>query len=197
MSDVEAVNKLVESCQRGDMSAFAALFRRYQDRIYDLACTILRDEAEAEDLVQDVFVRVFERIDTYKGAASFETWLVTIAVNKCRDRMRRRKLRRALSLDDLTPSRLARILSSSDDPQTILDQNELHSSLWTSVMNMDERFSLPLILRYRYGLSCGEVAEVLGCAIGTVYSRLSDARRQLRQMKSEQREESLALSESS
>jgi RNA polymerase sigma-70 factor (ECF subfamily) len=89
MSDVEAaatIEALVQRCRQGDLCAFTTLFARFQDRLYDLAWAILQDEAEAEDAVQDTLLRVFERIGRYRGASSFETWLVAVTVNVCRDR---------------------------------------------------------------------------------------------------------------
>lgn len=175
------VRALVQRCRAGDLHAFATLFERFQDRLYDLACAILRDEAEAEDAVQDTFLRIFERIDRYRGTSSFETWLVAVAVNICRDRLRRRKVRRALSLEWLGP-----VAGRSKDPAEAVQQQEHRRSLWDTVSCLDERYRLPLILRYHYGLPCGEVAEVLGLTTGTIYVRLSEGRRLLRQILLEQ-----------
>ena len=186
MPDVEAVETtidvIVRGCQQGDLSAFAALFDRFQNRIYDLACTILQDEAEAEDAVQDTFLRVFQRIADYRGESSLETWLIAIAVNVCRDRLRRQKVRRALSLEQLAPRWLARVLGLGDDPATTFERWERRHSLWATVDRLEDRLRLPLILRYRYGLTCGEVADVLSLATGTIYGQLGEGRRRLRQM---------------
>jgi RNA polymerase sigma-70 factor (ECF subfamily) len=175
------VRDLVQRCRAGDLHAFAALFERFQDRLYDLAWAILRDDSEAEDAVQDTFLRLFERIDRYRGASSFETWLVAVTVNVCRDRLRRRKVRRAVSLEWLGP-----VAGSSKNPAEAVQQQEHRSSLWDTVGCLDERYRLPLILRYHYGLPCGEVAAALGLTTGTIYVRLSEGRRRLRQMLLEQ-----------
>lgn len=185
MADIgtdQGIETIVQSCRQGDLAAFAALFTRFQDRVYDLACAILHDEVEAEDAVQDTFLRAFEHIDDFRGDSSFETWLVAIAVNRCRDRLRRRKRRRALPLEDVAPRWLARVLGRSQDPETALEWRERQSSLWETVDRLDDRLRLPLILRYHYGLRCDEVALVLGLTTGTVYVQLSEGRRRLRQM---------------
>jgi RNA polymerase sigma factor (sigma-70 family) len=104
------VSTWVCRCQAGDLEAFSALFKEYQQRVYSLAATILKDEAAADDVVQETFLAMFVKIGSYSGASSFETWLVAITVNCCRDRLRRRKVRRALSLDRLNPELLARFL---------------------------------------------------------------------------------------
>ncbi len=181
MPDAKVVEKIVQDCQTGDLAAFATLFTYFQDRIYDLACTILHDESEAEDALQDVFIRVFERINSYQAKSSFETWLVSITVNHCRDRLRRRKVRQALSLENLAPRWLARILGQGQSPEATLEWRERQQSLWEMVDSLGDRLRLPLILRYYYGLRCGEVAQVLGLTTGTVYGQLSEGRSRLRE----------------
>ena len=180
------IEGLIQRCRQGDLCAFTALFERFQDRLYDLACAILHDGAEAEDAVQDTFLRVFQHIDRFQGDSSFETWLVAVAVNVCRDRLRRRKRRRALSLDRLAPGRvprwLARAFDGGEDLAAVVQRQEQRSGLWAMVDRLDDRHRLPLILRYGYGLSSDEVAEVLGLRTGTVYVYLSRGRQQLRAM---------------
>jgi len=185
MADVgtdRVIDTIVQSCQQGDLSAFATLFTLFQDRVYDLACSILNDEAEAEDAVQDTFLRAFEAMADFRGESSFETWLVAIAVNRCRDRLRRRKARRTLPLESLAPRWLARVLGLGRNPEAVLEWREGRASLWAMVDRLDDRLRLPLILRYHYGLRCDEVAHVLGLTTGTVYGQLSEGRHRLRHM---------------
>jgi DNA-directed RNA polymerase specialized sigma24 family protein len=75
-------------CRHGDPEAFARLFDYFEDDVYDLACVILRDPHDAQDVVQETFIRVLERLDSYRGEAAFQTWLTAIAVNCCRDLLR-------------------------------------------------------------------------------------------------------------
>jgi RNA polymerase sigma-70 factor, ECF subfamily len=173
--------KWIARCQQGDLHAFARLFDHFQDRVYDLAFAILQDHADAEDVLQDTFLRVFEKIDSFRGGSRFETWLVAIAVNACRDRLRRRRLRRFIPLAQLSPRRLAQLLGFGRDPAAVVAGRQEQESLWDLVDELDDRLRLPLILRYYYGLSCAEVAEALGLTTGTVYGQLSDGRRYLRQ----------------
>jgi len=180
------IETIVQRCQQGDLAAFATLFTRFQHRIYDLACAILHDEVDAEDTVQDTFLRAFERIADFRGESSFETWLVAIAVNRCRDRLRRRRARRTLPLESLKPPWLARLLGLGQDPEAVLEWREGRASLWAMVDRLDDRLRLPLILRYHYGLRCDEVARVLDLTTGTVYGQLSEGRRLLRQVLQEE-----------
>jgi DNA-directed RNA polymerase specialized sigma24 family protein len=122
--------KWIARCQQGDLHAFARLFDHFQDRVYDLAFAILQDHADAEDVLQDTFLRVFEKIDSFRGGARFETWLVAIAVNACRDRMRRRRLRRFILLAQLSPRRLARLLGFGRDPAGVVAGRLEQESLW-------------------------------------------------------------------
>lgn len=173
MSELE---KLVQHCQQGELAAFTSLFRRYEARIYRLAVAILQDEQDAEDAVQDACLRVFERIKHYRAESSFETWLTAVVVNVCRDRLRRRQVRHALSFDQFHGQ-----ASSGDLAETVAGELR-RQTLWSLVDRLQEKYRLPIILHYYQGLSCGEVAEVLALHTTTVYSRLNTARIQLRAM---------------
>ena len=170
------LDELVQRCQRGELAAFTELFRRYEARIYRLAVTILRHERDAEDAVQDVCLRVFERIKRYRAESSFDTWLTAVIVNVCRDRLRRQKVRRALPLGWLLGQ-----ASDENVVETVADRLQ-RQTLWALVDRLEEKYRLPVILHYHEGLSCGEVAHVLALRTTTVYSRLNTARVQLRAM---------------
>jgi RNA polymerase sigma-70 factor, ECF subfamily len=173
-------------CRQGDTAAFDYLMNRYQDRIYDLACVILRDEQEAKDVVQETFLRAYQRLDGYRGEASLETWLVAIAANYCRDLLRRRRARQTLSLETLTPRWLRRLAGRNPQPEAEAARNQQRREIWALVDELDERLRLVLILRYRYELSCAEIGEALGIATTTVYGRLTEARRRLSDLMEEE-----------
>ncbi|MGD9099748.1 MAG: RNA polymerase sigma factor [Anaerolineae bacterium] len=174
------LEELVRRCQQGELAAFSKLFQGYQARVYRLAVAILRDEQDAEDAVQDVFVRVFERIRDYRGDSAFTTWLTAIVVNCCCDKLRRRKVRRALALDRL------RGRASDQDLNEVVTRRQQRQTLWALVDRLDEKHRLPVILHYHEGLSCDEVARALNLRTSTVYSRLNTARVRLRAMLREQ-----------
>ncbi|MCB8965532.1 MAG: RNA polymerase sigma factor [Chloroflexota bacterium] len=177
MSDIDS---LVQRCQQGELAAFTELFHLYEGQVYRLAVTILRQEQDAEDAVQDVFLRVFERIKSYEGQSSFKTWLTSIVVNTCRDKLRRQKVRHALSLDWL------RGKAAAHDVVEEVSQRQQQQQVWAMVNQLDEKYRLPLILHYVERLSCDEVATVLQIPTSTVYSRLNTARIKLRQLHQEQ-----------
>lgn len=181
------LDELVRRCQQGELVAFTDLFRRYESQVYRLAVTILRDEQDAEDAMQDTFLRVFERIKSFRGESSFKTWLTAVAVNRCRDKLRRR----ALSLE--------RLRGRADRDETDLSEavaaRQQRQTLWSLVDRLDEKHRLPVILHYHADLSCGEVARVLGLRVSTVYSRLNTARQRLRAMLREQEKTELGSRE--
>lgn len=174
-------DELVRRCQQGDLRAFADLVEQYQDRLFDLAWTILQEREAAKDAVQETFLTVFQKIEGFRGEAALETWLVAITVNQCRSRLRRQKARRLLSLEGLSP-RLFRAGKQGADPVAIVDQQMQRQALWQLVNRLDDRLRLPILLHYRYGLSGDEIASVLSVTKSTVYERLSQGRQRLRQM---------------
>lgn len=174
--------RLIERCQARDPAAFEELYDQHVQSVYRLALTILQDESAAEDAVQDVFVRVWQNIGRFRGDSAFNTWLTSIVVNTCRDRLRRRAVRRALSLEWLTG-----VNSRHNVPGQVAARLQ-RETLWRHVHRLSDTYRLPLILRYYEGLSCAEIAAVLDLKIGTVYARLNTGRRQLRDLLDEEQE---------
>ena len=169
-------DNLVHRCQLGELAAFSELFTLQEARIYRLAMTILGNEQDAEDAVQDAYLRVFERIKNFKGDATFQTWMTTIVVNICRDKMRRQKVRRALSLDWIHGH------AGDVDLVEEVSRRQHQQRLRSYVNQLDDKHRLPVILHYHERLTCDEVAQVLGIRTSTVYSRLNTARQRLRRM---------------
>lgn len=173
---------LVKQCQAGDLSAFETLFDHYRQRIYSLAVTIVRETAVAEDIVQETFLAVWQKIDTFKGEAAFETWLVAIAVNQCRAALRRQRLRQVFSLDGLTPAWLHRLAGRSHNPADTVARRQQEEQLWQLVDRLDDRLRLPILLHYRYDYSGAEIAQILGSRPNRVYQQLYEGRQQMRRL---------------
>ena len=191
MKDIQAV---VRQCQQGHLDAFTTLFNRYQNRVYDAAFAILRNEAAAEDAVQDTFLIVFKKINSFKGESAFETWLIAITVNQCRMRLRKQKLRHFLSIERLSRDRLFGTRGSSEEVADIVQNRQRCQTLWDLVNQLDDRLRLPLILRYRYELHCGEIADILGRRQSTIYQQLHEGRKLLGKMAQNLEAKSLAPS---
>lgn len=161
---------LVRRCQQGDESAFRELLRRHRSRAVYLAAQILRDPTEAEDVVQEAFLQVFRTIRTFRGDASFYSWLYRIVLNLCLDRRRRQG---------------GRIIVPLDEEQ----EREAAEGAWETRLQVDallarlgDQQRVTLVMREVAGLSYEEIARELKIPVGTVRSRLSAAREQFRRM---------------
>ncbi|HSR29120.1 MAG TPA: RNA polymerase sigma factor [Anaerolineae bacterium] len=170
------LDELVQRCKQGELAAFTQLFRDHEAWLYRLAVTILQNEHDAEDALQDAYIRIFERINKFRGKSAFKTWMTAIMVNVCRDRLRRRKVRRALPLDWLGDQ------ASGGDVVRDVRSRIQRQKLWALVDRLDDKHRLAVILHYHEGWSCGEVADMLAVRTSTIYSRLNTARAQLRTM---------------
>lgn len=142
-----------------------------------LSVSILDDPAEAQDAVQEALLHAQRRLHAYRGAAQFKTWLTTIVVNVCRDRLRRgarwQRLQRALQ-------GLLRLREPRPGPESQALAQEERRRIWQAVDELDETQRLVVILRYLHDMKVAEIAVVTGLKEGTVHSRLHHARRRLR-----------------
>jgi RNA polymerase sigma-70 factor, ECF subfamily len=175
-------SSMIRRCQSGDLSAYETIFDCFRQRVYSLAVTIVKDSAVAEDVVQETFLAVFQKIDTFRGQASFETWLIAIAVNQCRLVLRRQRLGQFFSLDHLMGGWLFRLSGKVENPADTVAQQDRADLLWQLVDRLDERLRLPLLLHYRYDYSGAEIAHILSSKPNRVYQQLYEGRRQLRRL---------------
>lgn len=165
----------LRQCREGDPLAIERLVQAHQAEVYRLALSILDDPDEAEDAAQEVFVSALRSLDSFRGDASLKTWLFSIAINVCRNRLQRARSR----------GRLRQILESlfradQPHPESEAVRREAESELWRAVRALDDKHRIPLILRYYHDLPVAEIAETLGIPVGTVHSRLNHARERLR-----------------
>lgn len=172
-TDTRATAALVSRARDGDLEAFEALYRRHVGRTYALALRMTADAREAEKVTQDVWVRVWEKLDTFRDRSAFTTWLHRVARNRILDHLRRRKRRsdRAVPLDD------ASVLSRSVRAEPVEDRLDLERA----VAALPEGARTMFVLHEVEGLKCREVAEVTGTAVGTVKAQLHRARKLLRE----------------
>jgi RNA polymerase sigma factor (sigma-70 family) len=174
---------LVGRAQQGDLEAYDELVRRYQERIYATVYHMTSNHEDANDLVQDSFIKAFQALRSFKGGSSFYTWLYRIAVNKTINFLKQRKNRTHMSLNDLDfnaehdPDLMA--LISDKNPRRDAGLSELQEKLNAALLKLSEAHRLVVVLHDVQGLSHEEIAQVAGCNIGTVRSRLFYARQQL------------------
>lgn len=160
----------------GDISAFEEIVVRYQKPIINFIYRMIGDFHAAEDLAQDVFIKVYESAGTFKGSSKFSTWLFSIAVNLCIDRQRVESRREFVSLDD----EVMEIQSNSISPDKFAENAELGELIEKAIHSLDKDKRTAIVLREYHGLSYEEIAESVGCSVGAVKSRLHKAREQLR-----------------
>ena len=142
---------------------------------------LLRDADEAEDVTQEVFVKAFYRISSYKGDAAFFTWLYRVAVNTATDWRKKWKRRKGLSLED-SPTGPDGIRDEGPRPERLAEGRELGERLADAIARLPENYRAILVLREYEGLSYEEMGRVLGLPKGTVESRLFRARERLKSM---------------
>lgn len=175
---------LIRRCKRGDDAAFRALMERYQRQVFGVAFAMLEERQEAEDLVQDAFIRVYQGLGGFKGDSSFRTWLFRIVRNLCVDRLRSRRSRGAAlgeeqDLADVEPE-LERVDEGRrEGPVDALLRRELGEQILAGLEKLSEAHREILVLREVEGLAYEELAKVLGIPKGTVMSRLHHARARL------------------
>jgi RNA polymerase sigma-70 factor, ECF subfamily len=169
----DSLGELVVRCQRGDKAAVAQLIAETHEGIYHLAYSILRNREEAEDMTQEVYVRAWRALPTFRSDARLSTWLYRIAVNTCLNRCRH--LRSQLSRVDGEEA-LQNLAAPTADPLDVALRNERNASLWAAVDRLPEKYRLIINLFYQREMSYQEVAHVLSLPLGTVKAHLNRAR---------------------
>ncbi|MCI0539576.1 MAG: sigma-70 family RNA polymerase sigma factor [Verrucomicrobiales bacterium] len=166
-----------------DAIAFAQLVRRWEKPIQNLCVRMTGDPHDAEDLAQDVFARVFAKRAEYKPSAKFSTWIWRIALNRCYDELRRRRLRSECSLENDSGDddfALVEVLAAPDPaPDRAAANNEHAELVRQALLQLPEAYRSTVILRHYEDLKFREIADVLDVPEGTVKSRMAEAMSQL------------------
>jgi RNA polymerase sigma-70 factor, ECF subfamily len=175
---------LIDRVRAGDCEAFYELVRPHERAIYITAYSILQEQAEAEDVAQETVLKAFRNLHQFRGDARFGTWIITIAMNEARMRLRSRQRARLESLDaavpddpDYTPLQLR---DWREIPSQALERQELREALARALACLDEKYREVLVLRDVQLLNVSETAKILGITPGNVKVRLLRARLQMR-----------------
>ncbi|MBN1221493.1 MAG: RNA polymerase sigma factor [Anaerolineae bacterium] len=177
---------LVQRWQAGDADAFEQLYTRHATAIYRLGWAILQQTQAAEDVVQETFLRAYRARQRFDPArASFGTWLYQIALNYCRSFLRRKRLL-TVPWSQPTGEPLEMPDSTRPGPETSLLRGEYRRLLWEAVQNLSDPLREVITLHYYMELPAVEIAVMLNCPEGTIYSRLHNARRRLANALAEQ-----------
>ena len=179
--------RLVERLQSCEEEAYEALIARFQQPIYNLCYRLVNDPADAADVVQEVFLKVFRSIDRFRGQSTLKTWIYRIAVNEAYNQRRwfSRHRRQEVGLDDENQASrpwLDSIADPARDPYELALNEERHQLIETSLREINADFRTAVILRDLEDLSYEEIADVLQISLGTVKSRILRGRESLRRI---------------
>ncbi|MCC7498563.1 MAG: sigma-70 family RNA polymerase sigma factor [Bryobacterales bacterium] len=176
---------LVNRARSGDMRAFSDLVTRYDRKIFRLARHITQSDEDAEDVLQETFLKSFQHLGEFQGNSKFYTWIVRIAVNESLMKLRKRKTDRTVSIDesiDTGEETMVREIAAWDeDPEQRYSREELGEILGKAVDSLRPAFRTVFVLRDIEDLSTEETAAALSLSIPAVKSRLLRARLQLRE----------------
>lgn len=176
MGSNQAVDaQLLEACRRGDPRGFEELVRRTERQVFTLALRITGDRAEAEDVAQDAYLRVFRSLGGFREDARFETWLYRVVVNAAMTHLKKRGRFGSLLRD---PEEVPEQVAAERAEGSAIDRDEVRRALEALPQGM----RTAVVLKDMYGLSCREIGEELGLSEGAVKVRLHRARKRMKEL---------------
>lgn len=179
MSEAQVDQLLVERVQKGDKQAFDLLIGKYQHRIVSLVARYVSDQAEAQDVAQEAFIKAYRAIDRFRGDSAFYTWLYRIAINTAKNWLVARK-RRPPSTDidaaDAEQYDLESRLKEQGTPESELMREEIKRTIYDTIAELPDDLRTAIMLREMEGMSYEDIAITMDCPIGTVRSRIFRAR---------------------
>lgn len=181
MEQTDSIESLVRSVRNGDRTAFRVLYEKYHQSVFRTAYRLLGHRIRAEDVTQEVFVNIFQKLDRFDFNATFQTWCYRITVNACYDSMRKHQRRDRYNKGPVEPTSYKSKLkaSAATSPEALLNRKELSNLIDEKLQALHKDLQTTFVLREFEQLSYREIAEVMDCSEGTVASRLARARSQL------------------
>jgi RNA polymerase sigma-70 factor (ECF subfamily) len=170
--------RLIAECIAGNEDAIEALVREHEAGVFRLALSIVGDQAEANEVMQETFLSALRALPSYQEKKSFKAWLYTIALNHSRSHLRKRKVLERLRSTLTTIFRIETENQISAEEAVL--QNEKEAAIWRCLNQLDERLRIVVILRYFHELPVTEISSILSVNEGTIHSRLHTARAKLR-----------------
>lgn len=174
---------IVERVQNGDVAAFDILVRKYRERLYGIIYNLTSNREDAADLTQEAFIKAFSSINRFKGKSAFFTWLYRIGVNTALSHLKRNRFRRFFSLehiqDEGSNAQVLETLAAKHKSEKGALLSELQEKLNEAMQKLSPKHRTVVVLFEIEGLSHQEIADIVGCSVGTVRSRLHYAKQQL------------------
>lgn len=175
---------LIRRAKQGDMLAFEELILKHEKIVYNLALRMMNYSEDAKDISQEVFLKAYRSLSNFDERSAFSTWLYRITHNTCIDEMRKRKGKQSFSLEEELEneegSMQRQIADEGDTPEESLLRAEQRNEILQALDNLSEEHKAAIVLRDVKGLSYEEIAEILEVTLGTVKSRISRGRNQLK-----------------
>ncbi|OGS22312.1 MAG: hypothetical protein A2252_05705 [Elusimicrobia bacterium RIFOXYA2_FULL_39_19] len=177
--------ELIVSACNDDKEAFFELAKKHAADIYNFCLYLTQNRSDAEDLSQEVFIKAFKAIKSFKQKSAFSTWLHAIAINQHKDRLRHNKILKFVSIDRLFHSKDGEKLrlelpDRQKSAENQLESSELKEIIAGSLDKLAPEQKIPIVLKYIEGKSLEEIAEICGCSVGTMSSRISRGIKTLR-----------------
>lgn len=183
MSD-EKTDILIKSALKGDMQSFEELIYQYEKKVYNVALRVFKNPEDAKDISQDVFIKIYKNLDKFDNKSSFSTWIYRITTNTCIDELRKRKGKETVSINndiEDDEGRFKREFADNEPtPEEKVISKEGESEIIKSMNTLSDEHRTIIVMRDIEGLSYTEISEIIGVSIGTVKSRISRARLQLK-----------------
>ena len=179
----DAIETLIQRCLNGDQAAWDLIVKQYWRKVFNVAYKFVGRHDEAEDLTQDIFLKIFKSLDTFDRRANFQTWLISVSRNLCIDHYRsvrkeRETIDRDVNANELTPA------SHDEGPMAVLEQRDRVALLRQALAALPETLRTAVLMRDIQELSYQEIADALRLPEGTVKSRINRGRTELaRQIK--------------
>ena len=184
---IDTEMRLVRAVQAGDMSAFDGLVHRHKDRLFNLVYRFLEDYQEADECAQEIFIKVFKSINTFRFESTFSTWLYRIAVNTCKNRIKSsgyRWKKKTVPIENPEGSKdgnpFSEIANGALNPMAELEKKERWMRIQKAINSLPEEQNTVVVLRDIQGLTYQEISDITGLNLGTVKSKLARARLALR-----------------
>ena len=172
--------ELIRDTLSGQKSAYGELVLRYQDRLFNSLLRVVKTRDDAQDAAQDAFLQAYQKLGSFRGDSQFYSWLFRIAMNAGLSRLRR-KSSKDVSLSTQQEHGYDVTDAATEDPSARLNQEEQQNLVHTALNALPDEYRIVLSLKELEGLKYEEIAEIVGCPIGTVRSRIHRARVELKE----------------
>lgn len=168
--------ELIEQFQSGNKQAFNQLVNKYRDRIYAVIYRMLRNQDDALDISQEVFVRAYRSLNKFRGDSSVYTWLYRIAVNLSINYINRNKHRKSQAIDNVS----FKLSADNESPQKKIEVDELSQAIEQAVLKLPDKQRAVFVMRYYENMQHNEIAEILGNSVGSVKANYHHALQKLK-----------------